>query len=79
LDLNAGISSIKIGGSIYGAAGFMSASINCTGTIGLLNIRGDVLGGSGSESGRVTANSVIKEIIGGIVLPGSGTDSGTIP
>ena len=78
LDLAGGISTLKIGGSLYGAAGTASASVNSSGTIGVLNIHGDILGGSGVDSARVAAPAITTEIIGGIVLPGTGAGSGTV-
>ncbi|MEA3186517.1 MAG: hypothetical protein QOD99_347 [Chthoniobacter sp.] len=73
---------ITIGGSIQGGESLSAGSIAASGSgtsIGLLKIKHDVLGNIGTASGSVTLGGVIGTlVVGGDIIPGPGTNSGTI-
>jgi hypothetical protein len=72
------VEKISIRGSIYGGNEDASGLVSCLGTIGMLDIGGDVIGGSGNGSGSVTAGAITTETIGGVLIPGTGMGSGTV-
>jgi hypothetical protein len=75
--VSADIDKLDIGGSIYGGVGVFSAQVDCFGTIAVLKIGGDVIGGDGNFAGSVVG-AVTTETIGGAVIPGLGSGSGTV-
>jgi len=76
--VNGSVDRIIIGGSVYGGDADASGIVLSGETIGLLEIRGDVIGGAGPSSGAVQAAAVTTLIIDGVVVPGTGTNSGTV-
>ncbi len=76
--INGSIDELSIQGSLCGGVGSASGEVFCSATIGVLNIHGNVLGGGGTGSGAVMATAVTTETIGGVVVPGTSTGSGTV-
>jgi hypothetical protein len=74
------LGSLTIGGSLIGDGGAASAgAILVDGNIGTVKIGGNVVGGAGSGSGRVSAGGTMANVtIGGSVLGGAATDTGEI-
>ena len=76
------LGSVTIGGSIQGGETAGAGSITASGSgvgIGLLKIKGDVLGNVGTYSGSVTTTGGIgTRLIGGEIIPGVGANSGTV-
>jgi hypothetical protein len=74
--VNYQINTLDIGGSIFGGSGEGSCA-DSTGGIKRLIVGGDVRGGSGYASGSVTG-VITMQTIGGAIIPGTGTGSGTV-
>jgi hypothetical protein len=77
IDLGAGAKSLSIGGSLLGGKGDDSALVYVGAPLELLKIGYDIRGGSGDNSAEVTG-TITNRIIGGNIIPGTGTDSGMI-
>lgn len=74
------VDTIRIRGSLIGGSADTSGWIQVVGGVSLLSIRGDVRGGSGSESGSVSVfgQGIDTKIIGGAIIPGTGSGSGQV-
>jgi hypothetical protein len=74
----ANLGTLAVGGSVIGgdsnATGFVTA-----GAIGIVNIRGDIVGGAGDNSGRISVPGKIASLtVGGSLLGYRGDNSGTV-
>jgi hypothetical protein len=78
---NGNLASLTVGGSLVGGPDF-SGAVHVAGVtggnIGPVKIGGNVTGGSGGQSGRVSANNIGPVIVRGALRGGGGTDSGEI-
>jgi hypothetical protein len=74
----AGIDALTIGGSLIGGSGDRSGQV-VTGSLGRLNLHGDVRGGSGPDTGRViVTGSITSVVVGGSVVGGDVAGAGRI-
>jgi hypothetical protein len=70
---------LRIGGSLIGAGGLNSGSIEAEGGFGDIRIGKSIIGGAGNFSGRIEADNGIGTLrVGGSIAGGGGEFSGTI-
>ncbi len=73
------LTSVSIGGSLLGGAGFDSGEIFTTGDAGAVKIGGDVIGGTITASGLVTVRGQLTSLsIGGSLFGGASDSTGVI-
>jgi hypothetical protein len=71
------VAGVSVGGSLIGTVG-NDAIVGCGGTLGPVEIGGDIQGGSGSFSGGIGAGTVTSVTILGSLIGGAGLESAEI-
>jgi hypothetical protein len=72
------IGKVVVGGSVTGGAIEFTGEIAAGGNAGAITIRGDLDGGSGLSSGRVSCGTIATIVVGGSLVGGTGGTSGVI-
>jgi len=74
------LAAVTIGGSLLGGTDSQTGIIDCeNGSLGEVTIARDVQGGTGIDSGEITASTTLAGVkVGGALIGAAGTDSGAI-